>query len=68
LTSTFFSDVKPNYISMPGWKEDITQMKSYADLPENAKKYIETIEELLSVKVKWISVGPNRKQTIIRRA
>ena len=61
-----FNEVTPNYISMPGWSEDITNCKTYDDLPLNAKKYIGKIEELLGVKANIISVGPDREQTIIR--
>jgi len=58
--------VEPEYIELPGWKEDITQMKNYDELPENTKKYISKIEELLNRKVSIVSVGPERKQTIFR--
>jgi len=61
-----FSEVKPNYIKLPGWKENITDIREFDDLPKNARNYVYKIEELLAVEVKWISVGPNRKQTIVR--
>jgi adenylosuccinate synthase len=51
---------------MEGWKEDITSVKSFEGLPVQAQKYIEKIEELLKVPVSMISVGPERKQIIIR--
>ena len=51
---------------MPGFKGDITEVKTYEDLPENAKEYIKTIEEFIDVPVKIISVGPRRDQTIMR--
>ncbi len=44
--------------------EDITQIKSFDDLPDNAKKYIKTIELTTGIKISIISVGPNRNQTI----
>lgn len=56
--------VKPIYLSIPGWKEDITNIKYFDDLPENAKAYIKKLEELTKTKVALISVGPDRKQTI----
>ena len=58
------SIVKPVYIELPGWKEDISQITDYRHLPENAKKYITRIEVLLKVKISIISVGPERKQVI----
>lgn len=57
---------KPIYIELEGWDEDISKVKSYDELPENAKKYLEKIEELTDTKVKIFSVGPDRKQTILR--
>ena len=56
--------VKPVYISMRGWMEDISNVKSFGELPENAKIYVKKIEELTNTKVVLISVGPNRTQTI----
>ena len=58
------NQVKPVYISMRGWKEDISNVKSFEELPENAKIYVRKIEELTNTKVVLISVGPNRTQTI----
>ena len=57
---------EPIYETMAGWSEDITQCTTYEALPENARKYIDRIEELIEVPVKIISVGPGRNQTIIR--
>ena len=57
---------EPIYETMAGWSEDITKCTSYEELPENARKYIDRIEELIDVPVKIISVGPGRDQTIIR--
>lgn len=58
---------KPVYIEMPGWTEDLSQMTSYDELPENAKAYISKIEELTNTEVAVISVGPDRTQTIMRQ-
>ena len=60
------SIAKPEYIILPGWKEDITKVKSFDELPINAQNYINKIEELSELKVSIFSVGPKRKQTIIR--
>lgn len=60
-----FSRCKPNYITLPGWKEDITHVKSFDELPENCKNYLHKIEELVGVEIKCFSVGPDREQTII---
>ena len=57
---------EPVYEEMDGFGEDISNARTFEELPLNARKYIERIEELTGVKVKIISVGPERSQTIIR--
>ena len=56
--------VKPVYLSLKGWNEDISNIKSFDKLPENAKMYVRKIEELTKARVALISVGPDRSQTI----
>lgn len=56
--------VKPVYLTIPGWTEDISNIKSFEDLPDNAKTYIKKIEELTKTEVALISVGPDRLDTI----
>ena len=58
---------EPVYEELDGWHEDITKVEKFEDLPENAKKYIARIEELIGVNVDLVSVGPNITQTIIRK-
>ena len=58
---------EPVYEELDGWNEDLTNIEKFEDLPENAKKYIARIEELVDVNIDLVSVGPNRTQTIIRR-
>ncbi|SJZ33207.1 Adenylosuccinate synthetase [Cetobacterium ceti] len=55
---------KPIYEELPGWTEDITQMKNYDELPENCKKYIKRMEEILGCQITVVSVGPDRTQNI----
>lgn len=55
---------KPIYEELPGWKEDISQMKTYDELPENCKKYIKRMEEILRCPISVVSVGPDRSQNI----
>lgn len=57
--------VEPVYEYLPGWSEDITGARTLADLPGNARKYLERIEELLGVPVRLVSTGPKRSQTIM---
>ena len=57
-------DYEPIYEVHKGWKSDITKCKSYDELPENCKKYLKRLEELLGINITIISVGPDREQTI----
>lgn len=52
------------YVTMPGWEQDITGIKNYADLPENAKKYLEFIENFLHVPIQWVGTGPARESML----
>ena len=58
-------DVEPVYETLPGWKKDITGVRNFSDMPEELKSYIRYIEEKTGVPIKIVSVGPDRKQTII---
>ena len=60
------SSLEPIYEEVDGWNEDITQIDNYQDLPDNFKKYVTFLEKNLELEIKIVSVGPNRKQTIIR--
>ena len=59
--------LEPVYETHKGWKTDISQIKEYEKLPENCRKYLERLEELLGVPVSIVSVGPDREQTIFRK-
>ena len=61
-----YTKVEPIYKTLPGWKEDISNILNYEDLPENAKNYVKEIEKALEVNVSMVSVGPDHSQTIIR--
>lgn len=56
--------LEPVYETHKGWKTDLSGMRNYSELPENAKKYVGRLEELLGVKISILSVGPDREQTI----
>ncbi|GAK31618.1 adenylosuccinate synthetase [Weissella oryzae SG25] len=62
------SDVRravPVYEELPGWEEDITQVKNRADLPVNAQNYLKRLEELIGVPLYTFAVGPSNEQTNI---
>jgi adenylosuccinate synthase len=58
-------NVSVNYTEFEGWKEDLTIMTDAGQLPKNLKDYIAFIEDFVGVKVTIVSVGPDRKQTIM---
>lgn len=60
------SKVEPVYKTFPGWKAQTTNVKTFDALPENARKYIEFVEEFTGVRVKWIGTGPARDAMITR--
>ena len=65
LDSKLLAKAKPIYEKMPGWDENISNISSFKELPENAKKYVERLEELIGVPICIVSVGPKRSQTMI---
>ena len=58
-------NVKVNYTEFEGWQEDLTGMTEAGQLPKNLNDYIAFIEDFVNVKVSIVSVGPDRKQTIM---
>lgn len=67
MTQSEFHHAKPIYEYFPGWTEDITGAKSLDDLPENARKYVEKLEEISGCRISAIGVGPDRDHTIVVR-
>jgi adenylosuccinate synthase len=59
-------NVTPIYIEFKGWEADLTGMTTYDELPKELKEYIEFIEKEVEVPIKIVSVGPDRKQTILK--
>ena len=58
---------EPIYEELPGWTESTVGIKTFAELPQNAKRYLSRIEELAGVPIDIVSTGPDRKETIILR-
>lgn len=56
---------KPSYKTLPGWKKDISDVKSFEELPKNAQRYLKTIERLTKTPIALFSVGPDRTQTVV---
>ena len=59
------SAVEPVYETVPGWSQEIDATSDRAQLPRNAQAYLERIEALVGVPVELVSVGPERKQTLV---
>jgi adenylosuccinate synthase len=68
MTQTEFHHATPVYEYLDGWWEDVSEAKSYDDLPKAAKNYIKTIEDLSGAPVSAVGVGPRRDQTLQLRA
>jgi adenylosuccinate synthase len=58
-------ECEPIYETMAGWTETTAGLKNYAELPENAKKYLKRIEEIIETPIDIISTGPDRVETIL---
>ncbi len=58
---------EPVYEDIPGWKESLNSIKEFKALPENAKRYVKRIEELVGIPVCIVSIGAERSQTLILR-
>ena len=59
------SQAQPVYRVLPGWKSDITHVRKMSEFPANARRYIDTVAELLESPVDFVSIGPDREQTVI---
>lgn len=68
VDQTSFHHAKPVYEYFPGWNEDISDVKNFEDLPQNAQDYVLAIEKMSGVQVSAVGVGPGREQTIVRHA
>ncbi|MBU4486649.1 MAG: adenylosuccinate synthase [Candidatus Delongbacteria bacterium] len=64
--SNVLEKCEPVYEELDGWKEDISEIKNYNDLPLNTRKYIDYIEKVSNVPVEIVSVGPERNQSIFK--
>jgi adenylosuccinate synthase len=57
--------LEPIYEEMEGWREPLTEVKKFSDLPINAQNYVRRIEEILETEIILVSVGPGREQTVV---
>ncbi|MDE6573553.1 MAG: adenylosuccinate synthetase, partial [Duncaniella sp.] len=59
--------IEPVYVTLPGWKTDMTGMQSEEEFPAEFKAYIDFLEKELNTPITIVSIGPDRKQTIERK-
>ena len=67
MTQSDLARAEPIYEELPGWWEDISDARTFDDLPAKARDYVLRLEELAGAQVSCIGVGPGRDQTIVRR-
>ena len=58
-------NIKPVYTVFPGWTSKVNESRRYEDLEDNFKNYITFIEDSVGVKIKLISLGPDREETVL---
>ncbi|MBA2528554.1 MAG: adenylosuccinate synthase [Euzebyales bacterium] len=63
---SIFHHAEPVYEELPGWRDDLSGVTGFADLPKEAQAYVDRLEELAGVPIRWVSVGPARAQTLER--
>jgi len=63
--AVWLAKCEPVYITMPGWMQSTRQARQLSDLPQEAKDYIQKIEAMLQIPIQYISVGPERGETIL---
>ncbi|MDD5539475.1 MAG: adenylosuccinate synthetase, partial [Candidatus Marinimicrobia bacterium] len=57
-------DARPVYLTLPGWRESTAEARRLTDLPPRARQYLQTLEDLLEVKISYVSTGKERRQII----
>ncbi len=66
LTQSEFHHAKPIYEMRPGWTEDISQCRTWEELPQAARDYIEYLESISDCRISSVGIGPDRAATIVR--
>ena len=66
VNQTDFHHAVPIYENFPGWWEDISEARTFADLPANARAYVEAVEAMSGARISVVGVGPSRAASIVR--
>ena len=61
-----FERAEPQFEELPGWETDCTGARTFDELPQNAQRYVQRLEQLIGRHIEYVSVGPERDQMIIR--
>ena len=61
-----FERAEPQFEELPGWETDCTGARTFEELPQNAQRYVQRLEQLIGRHIEYVSVGPERDQMIIR--
>jgi adenylosuccinate synthase len=67
LAAAQYADCEPVYEDLPGWNSSTVGITRYEDLPENARIYLDRLQEVAGVPIDIISTGPDRAETIVLR-
>ena len=67
-STSVYERIEPVYEDVRGWLADTTGVRAWEELPEQARAYVERLEELAGVPISHVSVGPERAQMIVRRS
>src|SRR4029450_10453124 len=68
ISQSDFHHAIPVYETLPGWKQNIGASRSFADLPKDAQRFIEFVEERIGARISIVGVGPGREAVIERHA
>jgi adenylosuccinate synthase len=68
ISQTDFHHAIPIYETMPGWKQDISGARTFADLPKDAQRFVEFVEERVRARISVVGVGPGRAEVIERHS
>jgi adenylosuccinate synthase len=66
LTQSEFHHAKPIYEYFEGWSDDLSQVRTFEDLPKAAQRYVLALEEMAGVRISAVGVGPDRVDTVVR--
>jgi adenylosuccinate synthase len=68
LTQSDFHHAEPIYETLPGWKQDITGARRFDDLPKDAQRFVEFVEERIRARISVVGVGPGRDEVVERHS